>query len=70
MHNEAHITDRERGMVLRVLISRLQRQGGQGGVADRPLRRIVRLAGASIKTTTGEGARESRIARPALRLPW
>jgi hypothetical protein len=57
MLNEVHMTDRQRGMVLRVLISRMRHEGcggrpgraelvsGVEGVSSRPVRRIVLLAG-------------------------
>jgi hypothetical protein len=56
MHNEVHMTDRQRGMVLRVLLSRFRHDGCGGrpgraelvsgikGVSSRPVRRVVLLA--------------------------
>jgi hypothetical protein len=55
IHNEAHMSERQRGMVLRVLLSRMRHQGcgglpakaelltGVEGVASHPVRRIVLL---------------------------
>jgi hypothetical protein len=57
MHNESHMTGRQRGMVLRVLRSRMRHDGRGGlagkaellsgieGVSSRPVRRIVLRAG-------------------------
>jgi hypothetical protein len=57
MLNEVHATPQQRGMVLRVLISRMRHDGCGGragrvellsgieGVSSRPVRRIVLLAG-------------------------
>jgi hypothetical protein len=57
MLNEVHATPHQRGMVLRVLISRMRHEGcggragrvelvsGVEGVSSRPVRRIVLLAG-------------------------
>jgi hypothetical protein len=57
MLNESHMTERQRGMVLRVLLSRMRHDGcggragraelltGIDGVSSRPVRRIVLLAG-------------------------
>jgi hypothetical protein len=53
MHNEVHMPDRQRGMVLRVLLSRMRHEDcgsraaraelltGIEGVSSRPMRRIV-----------------------------
>ena len=55
MHPEAHMSDRQRGIVLRVLLSRMRHDGcggraaraelltGVEGVSSRPVRRIVLL---------------------------
>ena len=52
MHNEVHMSDRQRGIVLRVLLSRMRHDGcgdragraelltGIDGVSSRPVRRI------------------------------
>jgi hypothetical protein len=57
MLNESHMTERQRGMVLRVLLSRMRHDGcggragraelltGIDGVSSRPVRRIVLIAG-------------------------
>jgi hypothetical protein len=57
MHNETHMTDRQRGIVLRVLLSRMRHDGCGGrparaelltgieGVSSRPVRRIVLIGG-------------------------
>jgi hypothetical protein len=57
MHNEVHMTEHQRGMVLRVLLSRLRHEGcggrparaelltGIDGVSSQPVRRIVLRAG-------------------------
>jgi hypothetical protein len=56
MHNEVHMTEHQRGMVLRVLPSRMRHDGcggraaraelltGIDGVSSQPVRRIVLLA--------------------------
>jgi hypothetical protein len=53
MYNEVHMTEHQRGMVLRVLLSRMRHDGcggrparaelltGIDGVSSRPVRRIV-----------------------------
>jgi hypothetical protein len=53
MHNEVHLADRQRGMVLRVLLSRMRHNGcggrparaelltGVEGVSSRPVRKIA-----------------------------
>jgi hypothetical protein len=55
MHNEVHMPDRQRGMVLRVLLSHVRHEdcGGRAarvelltgveGISSRPVRRIVLL---------------------------
>jgi hypothetical protein len=55
IHNEVHMPDRQRGMVLRALLSRMRHEGCGGraaraelltgieGVTSRPVRRIVLL---------------------------
>jgi hypothetical protein len=55
MHNEVHLTKHQRGMVLRMLLSRMRHEGcggraaraelltGVEGVSSRPVRRIVLL---------------------------
>jgi hypothetical protein len=57
MLNEVHMTEHQRGMVLRVLIGRMRHDGcggragrlevltGIDGVSSRPVRKIVLLAG-------------------------
>ncbi len=57
MHNESHMTDRQRGIVLRVLLSRMRHDGcggragraelltGTDGVSSQPVRRIVLMSG-------------------------
>ncbi len=57
MHNESHMTDRQRGIVSRVLLSRMRHDGcggragraelltGIDGVSSQPVRRIVLRAG-------------------------
>jgi hypothetical protein len=57
MHNEVHMTEHQRGMVLRVYLSRTRHEGcggragrvelltGIDGVSSRPVRRIVLRAG-------------------------
>lgn len=57
MLNETHMTDHQRGMVLRVLISRMRHDGcggragraelltGIDGVSSRPVRQIVLISG-------------------------
>jgi hypothetical protein len=57
MHNEVHMTQHQRGMVPRVLLSRMRHDGcgggvgraelltGIDGVSSRPVRRIVLLGG-------------------------
>jgi hypothetical protein len=57
MLNEVHLPGRQRGMVLRVLLSRMRHEGcggragrvelfsGVEGVSSRPVRKIVLLAG-------------------------
>jgi hypothetical protein len=56
MHNEAHLSAHQRGMVLRVLLSRMRHDGCGGraarvelltgieGVSSRPVRRIVLIS--------------------------